>query len=86
MDTDNTLSDVTTSLGNSRCFVNYSDDEQQKQLISEIRKRGAIWIDVLEGNKLSMTSPLSSEQARLYALAMTTIEEAVMWSIKAICK
>lgn len=72
------------SFGESRCFVTYKNDPAQQELIQKIRVKGADWIDVLEIIKKS--SDITGEQARLYALAQTTIEEAVMWSIKAICK
>lgn len=73
------------TFGESRVMVVYKDDPAQQAIIQSIRERGASWIDALEDLK-TWPNMLSWEQARLYALAQTTVEEAVMWSIKALTK
>lgn len=83
-DNDESQNPPAPSLGQARCFVTYKDDPVQQELILSIREKGSEWIDALETIKKS--SATDGENFRLYALAQTTIEEAVMWSIKAICK
>lgn len=78
------------TLGQSRVMVVYKDDPVQKLQIDSIRNIGAEFIDSINGMKSAIEAnqwaPMNAEQARLFALAFTTIEEAVMWSIKAITK
>jgi len=72
------------SLGQSRVMVKYSDSEEQQKKICCIRAFGAEMIDFINYDKSK--KDVDGEQARVYAHAMTVIEDAVMWSIKAICK
>ena len=73
------------TLGQSRVLVPYSDDDIQAQQIQRIRELSAELIDLLDEDKTSRTE-MDGEVARVYATAMTDIEVACMWSIKAICK
>lgn len=81
---------MSQSLGESRVLVNYSDDPVQKAQIDEIRTKGAAFIDAVNAFKSAIEEnqgiPLNQEQGRLFSLAFTTIEEAVMWSVKAVTK
>ena len=75
------------TLGESRVLVTYKNDETQQQTdISKIRKLSAELIDFINEHKMARTTPVGGEEARVYAHAMTVIEDACMWSIKAICK
>jgi hypothetical protein len=75
-----------TTLGQSRVLVKYSEDLEQATKIEEIRSISASLIDLLNEHKLARTEPVDGEIARVYATAMTEIEGACMWAIKAICK
>ena len=75
-----------TTLGESRTLVTYDQGTVQKIQIAEIRKISASLIDFLEAHKQNRTTAIGWEEARLYAHAMTEIEWACMWAIKAICK
>jgi len=78
------------SLWDSRVMVVYSDDPAQKVQIDQIRRMWADFIDAVNALKSAIEEnqgvPTDQEQGRLYSLAFTTIEEAVMWSIKAVTK
>ena len=74
------------TLGESRVLVRYSEDLEQAMKIQEIRTISASLIDLLNEHKIARSEPVDGEQARVYATAMTQIEDACMWSIKAICK
>lgn len=74
------------TLGESRVLVTYNQGTVPQIQIAEIRKISASLIDFLENHKRNRTSAIGSEEARLYAHAMTEIEGACMWAIKAICK
>ena len=74
------------TLGESRVLVKYSEDLQQATKIQEIRSISASLIDLLNEHKIARSEPVDGEQARVYATAMTEIECACMWAIKAICK
>ena len=73
------------TLGEQRTMVRYSDNEQQKSDIQTIRNMSAELINFLESHKRNRIG-IEWEEARVYAQAMTQIEDACMWSIKAICK
>lgn len=75
-----------STLGESRVVVAYSQDTIQQIQIAEIRKISASLIDFLEEHKKNRTTEIWWEEHRVYAHAMTIIEDACMWSIKAICK
>ena len=75
-----------TTLGQSRVLVRYSEDLQQASQIDEIRTISASLIDLLNTHKMNRPESIDWETARVYAQAMTQIEDACMWSIKAICK
>lgn len=75
-----------TTLWQSRVLVTYSQDTIQQIQIAEIRKISASLIDFLEEHKKNRPNAIGAEEARLYAHAMTEIEWACMWAIKAICK
>lgn len=77
--------DGTMSLWEQRVSVVYSDNPVQKDLIQDIRNSGSQWIDFLAKHK-DERPDMDGEIARVYAHAMTVIEDAVMWSIKAITK
>lgn len=76
------------TLWESRVLVTYNDNNTET--IAEIRNLSAKLIDLLETHKNIRTdnwqAMMSWEVARLYANAMTEIEWACMWSIKAVCK
>lgn len=74
------------TLGESRVLVRYSEDLEQAMKIQEIRTISASLIDLINEHKIARLEPVDGEQARVYATAMTQIEDACMWSIKAICK
>ena len=74
------------TLGESRVLVRYSEDLEQAMKIQEIRTISASLIDLINEHKIARSEPVDGEQARVYATAMTQIEDACMWSIKAICK
>jgi len=74
------------TLGESRALVRYSEDIDQVTKIQDIRTISASLIDLLNEHKIARSEPVDGEQARVYATAMTQIEDACMWSIKAICK
>lgn len=77
------------TLGESRVLVRFrknSEDLEQAMKIQEIRTISASLIDLINEHKIARSEPVDGEQARVYATAMTQIEDACMWSIKAICK
>lgn len=74
------------TLWESRVLVTYNQDTVHLIQIAEIRKISASLIDFLEAHKKNRTVTMGWEEARVYAHAMTVIEDACMWSIKAICK
>lgn len=74
------------TLWESRVLVIYNQDTVHLMQIDEIRKISASLIDFLEEHKKNRTVAIGWEEARVYAHAMTVIEDACMWSIKAICK
>lgn len=78
--------DIETTLGESRVLVKYSENPEQSTRIQEIRTLSASLIDLLNEHKMARATPVDGEQARVYATAMTEIEGACMWAIKAICK
>lgn len=75
----------TKTLGESRVLVQYKNDEVQNFNIVQIRKLSAELIDFIETHKQSRTA-MDWEIARVYANAMTEVDGACMWAIKAICK
>lgn len=78
--------DTETTLGESRVLVKYSENPEQATRVQEIRTLSASLIDLLNEHKMARATPVDGEQARVYATAMTEIEGACMWAIKAICK
>jgi len=74
---------TTQTLWEKRVLVQYNDKNKEK--IEKIRFLCAEIINFLENDKNSRNE-MGWEIARLYANAMTEIEWACMWSIKAICK
>lgn len=74
------------TLGETRVLVSYNQDPQQLANIAKIRELSAELIDFLNEHKMARPVPVDGEQARVYATAMTEIEGACMWAIKAICK
>lgn len=79
MDTENTL-------GESRVLVTYNQDPKHLENIAKIRELSAELIDFLNQHKMTRPWSIDGEVARVYATAMTEIEWACMWAIKAICK
>ena len=78
--------DVETTLGESRVLVTYNQDPKHLAKIAKIRELSSELINFLNEHKMIRTVPVDGEQARVYATAMTEIEWACMWAIKAICK
>lgn len=75
-----------TTLWESRVLVTYNQDPAHLAKIAKIRSLSAELIDFLNEDKMSRQPAVDGEQARVYATAMTEIEGACMWAIKAICK
>ena len=71
------------TFGDNRVNVIYKDDEAEN--IETIRNVCAGLIDFLKEHENARTTG-SPEIGRLYSLAYTEIENACMWSIKAITK
>lgn len=78
------------TLWQSRVLVKYNNEPEQLAKIEEIREICSSLIDLLNEHKNNLEREIgekaSPEKLRLYATAMTEIEWACMWSIKAICK
>ena len=75
-----------TTLGESRVLVTYNQDPVHLDNIAKIRELSAELINFLNEHKMARPVPVDGEQARVYSNAMTEIEGACMWAIKAICK
>jgi len=73
------------TFGNSRVLVEYKQDSKHLANIAKLRELHAWIIDFLKEHQ-DKRCENNSEIARLYANAMTEVEGACMWSIKAICK
>jgi hypothetical protein len=59
-----------------RTSFNPSDDSN----VQHIKERGAEFINYINN---TLPNPKDAEQARLKALALTSIEEGTMWAVKA---
>jgi hypothetical protein len=55
----------------------------QNDLVSELKQKSAELINLCETMFPQDGSMISSEKARLIALAQTSYEEAAMWAVKA---
>jgi len=75
-----------TTLGESRVLVTYNQAPVHLENIAKIRDLSAELINFLNEHKMARPVPVDGEQARVYATAMTEVEGACMWAIKAICK
>jgi len=79
-----------TTFWESRVLVTYNQEPAHLADIAKIRELSAELIDFLDAHKNKRTDNgaimLSWETSRVYANAMTEIEWACMWAIKAICK
>lgn len=82
-DYENPIEENEPTLWETRILVKYNDKNNSK--IERIRFLCAELIDFLEEDKIAR-NVMDWEIARLYDNAMTEIEWACMWSIKAICK
>ena len=71
------------TLWGQRVLVTYNDNNTNS--IVNIRNLSAQLIDLLEEHK-NKRENINWEIIRVYANAMTEIEWACMWAIKAICK
>lgn len=84
------MPEIDPTIGESRVLVTYNQDPEHLANIAKIRQLSAELIDFLDAHKNKRTDNgavvLSWETARVYATAMTEIEGACMWAIKAICK
>jgi len=75
-----------TTLGESRVLVTYNQDPVHLENIAKIRNLSGELINFLNEHKMARSAPVDGEQARVYATAMTEVEGACMWAIKAIRK
>jgi hypothetical protein len=66
------------SLGESRVRTTFNPSDSS--IVQHIKERAAEFINYVDG-KIDAPTP---EQARLKALALTAIEEAAMWAVKAV--
>lgn len=74
------------TLGERRVKVDFNVDSSE--LVDDIKKKSAELINIAEGMRLMSTNDeslllISSEKARLIALAQTAYEDACMWLVKA---
>ena len=63
--------------------VRTSFNPSQEGAVNQIKQKSAELINTVEGLKPTDGSMMSSEKARLIALAQTAYEEAAMWAVKA---
>lgn len=66
------------TLGEKRVRTSFNPSDQSN--VQHIKERAAEFINYVND---VMPNPKDPEQARLKALALTTIEEAAMWAVKA---
>jgi hypothetical protein len=72
---------IPKSLGQDRVRVDFNVNGDDN--VTLIKKKSAKLIDICESLKPQDGSMMSSEKARLIALAQTAYEEAAMWAVKA---
>lgn len=70
------------TIGEFRVRVDFSSSKDDA--VSDIKRKTAHLIDVLDDQKYRSENAASAEKARLLALAQTAYEEAVMWAEKAL--
>lgn len=70
------------TLGESRVRVDFNPSKDDA--VSDIKRKTAHLIDVLDNEKYRSENAASAEKARLLALAQTAYEEAAMWAVKAL--
>jgi hypothetical protein len=71
------MSDQTKSLGEIRVRTSFNPSDQSN--VQHIKERAAEFINYVDEN----VDVKSNEGARLKTLALTSIEEAAMWAVKA---
>jgi hypothetical protein len=72
---------IPKSLGQDRVRIDFNVNGDDN--VTLIKKKSAKLIDICESLKPQDGSMMSSEKARLIALAQTAYEEAAMWAVKA---
>lgn len=66
------------TLGEKRVRTSFNPSDNS--IVQHIKERAAEFINYVND---SMPNPKDAEQARLKAMALTAIEEAAMWAVKA---
>lgn len=67
--------------------VGVSFNPSNDEVVDKIKRMGADFIDLVDGIEDSSMNPVrDAERKRLKALAMTHIEDAAMWAVKAATK
>jgi hypothetical protein len=73
------------TLGEYRVGINFNPSANDE--VTKIKNMAAALIDAVDSIEDSSTNPIwGNEKKRLKALAMTHIEDAAMWAVKAVTK
>ena len=72
---------MSKTIGEQRVRVDFN--VSGSDTVTTIKKKSAELLDICEDLKPKDGSMMSSEKARLIALAQTAYEEAAMWAVKA---
>lgn len=84
MNDDDVTTEGSLTTGEFRVGINFNPSGDD--MVGQIKRAAADLIDLIEAIPLSAGDRVGNEVARLKALAMTHIEDAAMWGVKAATK